>query len=63
MGPTPWVRTSQPSGVSMGEPQLPIWIRSHESSGLWIVVGRLHRQRSSDVATEIDSRSQRDRAT
>ena len=24
MGPTPWVSKSQPSGVSKGEPQLPI---------------------------------------
>ena len=28
IGPTPWVRTSQPCSVSIGDPQLPIWIAS-----------------------------------
>ena len=33
MGPTPWVKTSHPAGVSIGEPQLPSWIRSHGPVG------------------------------
>ena len=32
MGPTPWVMTSQPASVSMGEPQLPILTDSHISA-------------------------------
>ena len=38
IGPTPWVRTSQPSCVSIGEPQLPSWISSHGRSGIWTVM-------------------------
>ena len=33
MGPTPWVITSQPASVSMGEPQLPIFTDSHDFGG------------------------------
>jgi hypothetical protein len=28
MGPTPWLRTSHPASVSMGDPQFPIWTSS-----------------------------------
>jgi len=27
-GPTPWLRTSQPASVSMGDPQFPSWTNS-----------------------------------
>ncbi len=37
IGPTPWVRTSHPAGVSIGEPQLPSWISSHGRVGVWTV--------------------------
>ena len=33
IGPTPWVRTSQPASVSMGEPQLPSWVNSQGCAG------------------------------
>src|SRR6185295_5448081 len=33
MGPTPWLRTSQPASVSMGDPQFPSWISSHGKIG------------------------------
>ena len=33
IAPTPWVSTSQPASVSIGEPQLPIWTYSHCSVG------------------------------
>ena len=33
MGPTPWVSTSQPASVSIGEPQLPTWISSQPRRG------------------------------
>ena len=33
MGPTPWVSTSHPAGVSMGEPQLPTFTDSQISAG------------------------------
>ena len=29
IAPTPWVITSQPASVSMGDPQLPIFTASH----------------------------------
>ena len=38
MGPTPCVKTSQPAGVSIGEPQLPSWISSHGRAGDWTVM-------------------------
>ena len=33
IGPTPWVITSQPASVSIGEPQLPIFTVSHARVG------------------------------
>ena len=33
IGPTPWVKTSQPASVSMGEPQLPICMNSQGLAG------------------------------
>lgn len=32
-GPTPWVMSSQPCSVSIGEPQFPIWMNSHGYEG------------------------------
>ena len=34
MGPTPWLRTSHPASVSIGDPQFPIWISSQGNAGL-----------------------------
>ena len=36
IGPTPWVSTSQPASVSIGEPQLPSWTNSQGYVGLAI---------------------------
>src|SRR3954466_14253123 len=33
IGPTPWLSTSQPASVSIGEPQLPIFKNSHGCAG------------------------------
>ena len=33
IGPTPWLSTSQPASVSIGEPQLPSWTNSHGNVG------------------------------
>jgi hypothetical protein len=33
IGPTPWVRRSHPSAVSIGEPQFPMSRYSHGASG------------------------------
>src|SRR6266849_754053 len=32
--PTPWLRTSHPASVSMGDPQFPSWTSSHGKVGL-----------------------------
>jgi hypothetical protein len=40
MGPTPWVKTSHPLGVSIGEPQFDL-ISSHGRVGVWIVMASL----------------------
>jgi hypothetical protein len=37
IGPTPCVKTSQPAGVSIGEPQLPSWTSSQGRAGAWTV--------------------------
>src|SRR5216683_2553919 len=34
IGPTPWLRTSHPASVSMGDPQFPSWTSSHGKVGL-----------------------------
>src|SRR5579863_404169 len=61
IGPTPWVRTSHPSGVSIGEPQLPTWTRSHGRLGSCTGAAESHDSPSADHATNERSRSQRDR--
>ena len=33
IGPTPWLSTSQPASVSIGEPQLPNWMNSQGNAG------------------------------
>ena len=33
-GPTPWLRTSQPASVSIGDPQFPSWTSSQGKIGL-----------------------------
>ena len=63
IGPTPWVSTSQPSGVSSGEPQLPIWISSHGRVGRRSGVDGLGQNRGSfEAMTWMFSRSGRERA-
>ena len=39
IGPTPWLRTSQPASVSIGEPQFPICTISHGNAGARISLG------------------------
>src|SRR5687767_14058582 len=41
-GPTPWVITSQPSGVSIGEPQFPICTNSQGYFGVCKRLACLH---------------------
>jgi hypothetical protein len=41
IGPTPWVITSHPASVSIGEPQLPIFTDSHVSHGRRTISGSL----------------------
>ena len=62
IAPTPWVRTSQPSSSSMGEPQLPSWTELHAASATssGVAVGQC--RRSSDTASALRSPSYRDRA-
>src|SRR4051794_37709888 len=62
IGPTPCVSTSQPSSVSMGEPQLPSWIISHDRRGPWNDLAVPHRRGWSENAMALLSPSQRDRA-
>jgi hypothetical protein len=59
MGPTPWVRTSHPSTVSTGEPQLPVCVSSHGRLGTHGVRGSPHQHPSVEVATALFSRSRR----
>ena len=33
IGPTPWLSTSHPASVSMGDPQFPIWTHSQGKAG------------------------------
>ena len=62
MGPTPWVSTNQPSGVSIGGPQLPSWMTSHDCCGIWSVVACSQMCGSSENAMAFVSRSKRDSA-
>ena len=59
IGPTPWVSTSQPASVSMGEPQLPSCTISHDRSGSWTVSWSGQWRRSSENDTSLLSRSDR----
>ena len=34
IGPTPWLRTSHPASVSIGDPQFPSWTSSQGKAGL-----------------------------
>ena len=60
IGPTPWVSTSQPLGVSIGEPQLPILKSSHGCSGLITATGSSHLNIVCDVMSITDTSSCRD---
>src|ERR1700722_6317473 len=62
MGPTPWVSTSQPAAVSMGDPQLPSWMTSHEAVGVWHATCSSHRYGFRVYEMVLDSRSLRERA-
>ena len=53
IGPTPWVRTSQPASVSTGEPQFPIWSSSHGRVGVCSVRASPHQTPSGEVAMAV----------
>ena len=60
IGPTPWVSTSQPSLVSIGEPQLPTCTASHAVVGISIGVAVGQHRMSSEYATAFVSPSWHD---
>jgi len=62
IGPTPWVRTTQPASVSIGDPQLPICSSSHGRLGVWSVRVSPHQTPSGEEAMLLFSLSQRERA-
>ena len=48
MAPAPCVRSSHPAGVSIGEPQFPIWMNSHGSVGRSRICDSYQKCRSSE---------------
>src|SRR5882724_11441875 len=59
MGPTPWVSTSHPAGVSNGDPQLPTCNNSHGAVGPCSGTSSAHVRPSSELVRLVVSPSPR----